>query len=92
MEFDEAATITVKTVDALFRLIAEKTVASENVSLEEAQEGMWALLERGFLKLVDSDDSLGVEPCTSRNERRLAAKGNRALVSYRRRLLAKVSS
>ena len=76
-----------KIVDALFRIVAEQTAASERIPLEEAYEQAWSLYERGFVRLAGGSDhdSLGVEPCIGRGERRAAAAQNRWLASYRRR-------
>jgi hypothetical protein len=59
-----------ETVDAVFSITAEETADRENISLEDAREGMWALFEAGFIRLVSHSDSMGIEPCLSRNERR----------------------
>jgi hypothetical protein len=78
----------VKTVDALFGSLAEKAVIREKVSFEEALEEAWALYERGHIKLVSEPgrDTLGIEFCMGRSERRAAAVQNRRLASYRRRM------
>jgi hypothetical protein len=75
-----------ETVDALFRIIAEETAARESISLEDAQEGMWALFESGLIRPVSDSDGMGIEPCLSRNERRAAARKNKLLADYRRRI------
>jgi hypothetical protein len=86
---DDDLSIMLKIVDALFSSIAERAVAREGVPFEEALEGAWSVYERGLVRLVDypDRDSLGVEPCESRNERRTAARQNKLLASYRRRLV-----
>ena len=59
-----------ETVDAVFSITAEETADRENISLEDAREGMWALFEAEFIRLVSHSDSMDIEPCLSRNERR----------------------
>jgi hypothetical protein len=76
----------VEIVDAVFSITAEETAVRENISLKDAREGMWALFEAGFIRLVNHSDGTGVEPCLSRNERRAAAKKNKLLANYRRRI------
>jgi hypothetical protein len=71
-------------VDVVFGITAEETADRENISLEDAQEGMWALFEAGFIRLVSHSDSMSIELCLSRNERRAAAKKNKLLANYRR--------
>jgi hypothetical protein len=86
-EMDEA---TVKIIDVVFRDVAEKAAAKNNISIEDAIEGSWALFEAGFLRLVARDDDrVGMEPCReNRVEQRAQAKKNRPLVELRRRVLA----
>ena len=61
-----------ETVDALFCIVAEQVADQEGVPFEEAHEGAWTLFERGLFRLADDGEHLGIEPCTSRNERRVA--------------------
>jgi hypothetical protein len=86
-ETDEAM---VKIVDVVFRRMAEKAAAENNISIEDAIEGSWALFEAGILRLVARDDDrVGIEPCReNRVEQRAQAKKNRPLVELRRRVLA----
>ena len=83
---DDVLRSMLETVDAVFSITAEETADRENISLEDAQEGMWALFEAGFIRLVSHSDSMGIELCLSRNERRAAAKKNKLLANYRRRI------
>ena len=77
----------VRIVDALFGLLAEKAAAQSGISIEEAIEESWSLLERGCLRLVARDDGhLGVELCESRAEQRVQAGKNRRLVEFRRQM------
>jgi hypothetical protein len=89
---DERATneAIVKIVDVLFRDMAEKAAAENDISIEDAIEGSWTLFEAGFLQLFAGDnDRVGIEPCReARAEQRAQAKRNRPLVELRRRLLA----
>ena len=85
---DDDWDIMLEAVDAVFRFPAEETVVRENIPLEDAQEGMWALFEAGFIRLVGHGDGMGIEPCLGRTERRTAAKQNRPLANYRRLRLA----
>ena len=81
-----------ETVDALFCIVAEQVADQEGVPFEEAQEGAWTLFERGLFRLADDGEHLGIEPCTSRNERRVAAKQNGLLASFRRRVAEDTAS
>jgi hypothetical protein len=85
-ETDEAM---VKIVDVVFRGMAEKAAAENDISIEDAIEGSWTLFEAGFLRLVAGDDDrVGVEPCRkTRAEQRAQATRNKPLVELRRRLL-----
>jgi hypothetical protein len=79
----------VKMVDALFRPVAERAAARDNISIEDAVDASWTLFEAGFLRLVtDDDEHIGVEPCDNRAEQRAQARKNRSLVELRRQLLA----
>jgi hypothetical protein len=86
-ETDEAM---VKIIDVVFRGMAEKAAGENNISIEDAIEGSWALFEAGFLRLVARDDDrVRIEPCReNRIEQRAQAKKNRPLVELRRRVLA----
>ena len=76
---------TVKVVDALFLEIAEKVAG--DFSIEEAHASVWALFERGHLRLVQGDgDRLGVAPSDDQ-EQLATAKLNSQLVGYHKRLL-----
>jgi hypothetical protein len=90
-KMDEA---TVKIVDVLFRGMAEKAAAENDISIEGAIEGSWTLFEAGFLRLfAGDDDSVRIEPCReARAEQRAQAKRNRPLVELRRRLLAETEA
>jgi RecB family exonuclease len=84
-EADEAM---VKIIDVLFRGMAEKAAAENDISVEDAIKGSWTLFEGGFLRLVAGDDDR-VEPCReNRVEQRAQAKKNKPLVEIKRRLLA----
>jgi hypothetical protein len=79
----------VKMVDTLFRPVAERAAARDNISIEDAVDASWTLFEAGFLRLVtDDDEHIGVEPCDNRAEQRAQARRNKPLVELRRRLLA----
>jgi hypothetical protein len=79
----------IKILDVLFRELAEKAAARDNISIEDALDGSWTLFEAGFLRLVtDDDEHVGIEPCDNRAEQRAQARRNRPLVELRRRLLA----
>ena len=65
---------------------AERTAASDGVTFEEAHKATWQLYELGDLKLVGEGDRLSVRACITRAERRAAAKQNRPLAVYRRRM------
>jgi hypothetical protein len=80
----------VKIVDVLFRGMAEKAAAENDISIEDAIEGSWTLFEAGFLRLVAGDDDrVGIKPCReARAEQRAQARRNSPLVELRRRLLA----
>jgi hypothetical protein len=76
---------TVKVVDALFLELAEKVAG--DFPLEKVHESVWALFERGHLRLVQGEgDRLGVAPSDSQ-EQLATAKLNSQLVGYRKRLL-----
>jgi hypothetical protein len=79
----------IKILDVLFRDLAEKAAARDNISIEDALDGSWTLFEAGFLRLVtDDDEHVGIEPCDNRAEQRAQARRNKPLVELRRRLLA----
>jgi hypothetical protein len=79
----------IKILDVLFRDLAEKAAARDNISIEDAVDASWTLFEAGFLRLVaDDDEHIGVEPCGNRAEQRAQARKNRSLVELRRQLLA----
>jgi hypothetical protein len=82
-ETDEAM---VKIVDGLFRGMAERAAAENNISIEDAIEGSWILFEAGFLRLVARDDGrVGMEPCRENRAEQLAQAGkNRPLVEFKR--------
>jgi hypothetical protein len=82
---DDVFRNTLDIVDAVLGIEAKETADRENIPLEEATEGMWALFEAGYIRLVSHSDGMGVEPCLTRNERRTAAKKNKVMVNYRRR-------
>ena len=82
---DDLAVI-LKTVDALFCSVADG-IASTRMSLEAAHEEIWTLLEGGYFKLVGTDDNVGIVPCHSNDERRIAAEQNKPLADYRRRVI-----
>jgi len=76
-----------ETVDALFFSLADGIACRAGMSLEYAHEEAWTLFENGYFKLVGTDDNIGVVPCLSDNERRLAAEQNKPLSDYRRRVI-----
>ena len=78
------------TVNALFFSLADGLACRAGMSLEYAHEEAWTLFENGYFKLVGTDDNIGVVPCLSDNERRLAAEQNKPLSDYRRRVIEEV--
>jgi hypothetical protein len=79
----------VKMVDALFRPVAERAAARDNISIEDAVDASWTLFEAGFLRLITNDDEhIGIEPCDNRAEQRAQSRRNKPLVELRRQLLA----
>jgi len=83
---DEALCAAVECADAVFREFAEMTAANDGKTFEEAYTVTWRLYEVGDLKLVGEGGRLRVRACITRTERRAAAKQNRPLAAYRRRL------
>jgi hypothetical protein len=79
---------TVRIVDALFRHFAKQVSPKNGISIEDAIDASWLLLERGSLRLVNGDDGhLAVEPCgENRTERRAQARKNRPLIEFRHRM------
>ena len=79
---------TVQIVDALFHHFAKQMSPKRGISIEDAIDGSWFLLERGSLRLVNGDDGhLAMEPCgENRAERRAQARKNRPLIEFRHRM------
>ena len=76
------------TVEALFYRLAVGIGVRADMSLADAHEEMWALFERGGFRLRDDDDdSVGVVPCHSDDDRRAAIEQNKRLAGYRRRII-----
>lgn len=48
------------------------------MSLEAAHEEIWTLFEGGYFKLAGTDDNVGIVPCHSHDERRIAAEQKQA--------------
>lgn len=82
---DLAATL--KTVDALFCSVADGIARNTGLSMEDEHEEIWTLFEGGYFKVVGTDDNVGIVPCHSDEERRLAAQQNKPLADYRRRVI-----
>jgi hypothetical protein len=74
--------------DAAFREFAEMTAANDGETFEEAHKTTWQLYEFGHLKLVSEGGRLGVRACITGVARRAAAKQNRPLAAYWRRMRA----
>ena len=73
-------------INDLFRELAVPEAAASGLSIEQAVDAMWFLLERGYLRLVVYDERLAVAPCDGdRAERQRNAKQNRPLAELRRR-------
>ena len=86
MSEDEALSEPFRLADAAFREFAEMTAANEGGTFEQAHKATWRLFECGFLKLVNEGDRLRVRACITQAERRAAAKQNRPLAAYWRRI------
>ena len=86
MSEDEALSEPFRLADAAFREFAEMTAANEGGTFEQAHKATWRLFECGSLKLVDEGDRLRVRACITQAERRAAAKQNRPLAAYWRRM------
>ena len=88
MKDDDDWNIILETVDALFCSLADGIARRAGMTEEAAHQEAWTLFEQGYFKLVNEgeDDSVGVEPCYSCNERHAAMKQNRRLADYRRRV------
>ena len=86
MSEDEALSEPFRLADAAFREFAEMTAANEGGTFEQAHKATWRLFECGSLKLVDEGDRLRVRACITQAERRAAAKQNRPLAAYWRRI------
>ena len=77
----------VRIVDALFHEMAERNNGGRGLSAENVIDGSWLLFERGYLRLVDDGEHMGIEPCDgNRAERRAQAKQNRPLVEFKRQM------
>ena len=85
MSEDEALSEPLRLADAAFREFTKRTAAS-GATFEEAHQATWKLYELGDLKLVGEGNRLSVRACITRAERRAAAKQNRPLAIYRRRI------
>jgi hypothetical protein len=79
--------VILETVDALFCSVADGIPSGTDMSLEAAHEEIWTLFEGGYFKLVGTDDNVGIVPCHSNDERRIAAEQNKRLADYRRRVI-----
>jgi len=79
--------VILKTVDALFCSVADDIVSDTGMSLEAAHEEIWTLFEGGYFKLAGIDDNVGIVPCHSHDERRIAAEQNKPLADYRRNII-----
>jgi hypothetical protein len=79
--------VTLETVDALFCSVADGIASGTGTNMEAAHEEIWTLFEGGYFKLGGTDDNVGIVPCHSHDERRLAAEQNKRLVDYRRRVI-----
>lgn len=78
----------VRVTDATFGHMAGKAEAESGVPTAEGRKRMWALFERGQLRLVGpvtEDNRIGVEPCGD-DYRDEQAKKNRPLVEWRRQI------
>ena len=88
MDADDLGVI-LETVDALFCSVADGIAGS--TGMEAAHEEIWTLFEEGYFKLVGTDDNVGIVPCHSHDERRVAAEQNKPLSDYRRRVIEEAS-
>ena len=79
--------VTLETVDALFCSVADSIARSMGTSMEDEHQYIWKLFEDGYFRVVGTDDNVGIVPCHSHDERRLAAEQNKRLVDYRRRVI-----
>ena len=50
-------------INDLFRELAVPEAAASGLSIEQAVDAMWFLLERGYLRLVVYDERLAAAPC-----------------------------
>jgi hypothetical protein len=75
-------------VDALFYRLSNGIASPTGLSLVDSHEGLWASFAQGCFKLRGGDDeSIGVVPCHSDEDRRAAAAQNKRLVDYRRHVI-----
>jgi hypothetical protein len=73
--------------DALFYCLSNGIASRTGLSLEDAHEETWVLFEQGCFKLVGTDDSIGVVPCHSDDDRCAAMEQNQRLADYRRHVI-----
>ena len=72
------------TVDALFYRLSNGACRADMI-LVDCHEELWTSFEQGHVKLKPGDDdSVGIEPCHSDDERRAAMEQNKLLADYRR--------
>jgi hypothetical protein len=77
--------VILKTVDTLFYRLSNRIADRTGLSLVDAHEGLWTSFEKGHFRLKPGDDNdVGVEPCLSADQRRLAVEQNGPLAAYRR--------
>ena len=65
--------------------VADDIVSGTGMSLEAAHQEIWTLFEGGYF--TDTDGNLGIVPCHSHEERRIAAEQNKPLADYRRNVI-----
>ena len=76
------------TVDALFYRLAVGIISRADMSLADAHEEAWVLFEQGGFRLrCGDDDSVGVVPCHSDEDRSAAIEQNKPLADYRRHVI-----
>ena len=76
------------TVEALFYRLAVGIAGRADMSLADAHEETWELFEQGAFRLrCGDDDSVGVVPCHSDEDRSAAIEQNKPLADYRRHVI-----
>ena len=92
MEDADAWDFILATVEALFCSIADGIASRADISLADCHEELWTSFEQGHFKLKPGDgdyddDSIGVVPCETDNDRLAAREQNKPLADYRQRVI-----